>query len=164
MKNLYETHGEITYIYCSHKGNIVKVPIETKDLEKVDSMPNTWRVSADGRGRAYCESQIKIGDKRVKVKMHRWITDCPKGLEVDHINHDSLDNRSSNLRVVDRSTNMRNVRPRSTSGILGVHRDKYGRWEAKITVDYVHKYLGTFETKEEAAEILRIFKTIWGLK
>lgn len=33
------------------------------------------------------------------VQLHRWITSCPSGLEVDHINHDPLDNRRENLRV-----------------------------------------------------------------
>src|SRR5215470_7214120 len=40
--------------------------------------------------------------------MHRLITGCPKGKEVDHINHDTLDNRRSNLRIVTHKQNQQN--------------------------------------------------------
>ena len=32
--------------------------------------------------------------------LHRVITGCPEGFEVDHISLDTLDNRSCNLRIV----------------------------------------------------------------
>ena len=39
-------------------------------------------------------------NKKWEVKaLHRIITDCPKGLVVDHINRNPLDNRLSNLRI-----------------------------------------------------------------
>lgn len=44
--------------------------------------------------------------------LHRFITDCPDGLVVDHINRDRLDNRRCNLRNVTQSVNMQNVAPR----------------------------------------------------
>jgi HNH endonuclease len=40
--------------------------------------------------------------------MHRLITNCPAGQEVDHVNHDTLDNRRGNLRVGSHKENMEN--------------------------------------------------------
>jgi hypothetical protein len=42
--------------------------------------------------------------------VHRLITGCPKGLEVDHLNHDTLDNRRINLRCGTHKENMANGR------------------------------------------------------
>ena len=39
-------------------------------------------------------------DRRNTVGLHRYIMKCPKGLQVDHINRNPLDNRKSNLRIV----------------------------------------------------------------
>lgn len=44
------------------------------------------------------------------VSMHRLIMGQPKGMEVDHINHDTLDNRKENLRVVTTAQNQRNLK------------------------------------------------------
>ena len=44
------------------------------------------------------------------VKLHRFITDCPVGMVVDHINHDTLDNRKSNLRICTNSENLQNLK------------------------------------------------------
>lgn len=42
------------------------------------------------------------------VLMHRLITGADKGMDVDHINHDTLDNRRANLRVCSRKLNNHN--------------------------------------------------------
>jgi len=37
--------------------------------------------------------------KGAKIWMHRFIVKCPSGIEVDHRNWDTLDNRRLNLRI-----------------------------------------------------------------
>lgn len=60
-----------------------------------------------------------------RILIHRLLTNCPKNLEVDHIDRDPLNNKRENLRVVNRATNNKNkasynkYRNKST-GIYGI--------------------------------------------
>ena len=99
---------------------------------------------------------ITIINKKT-VLMHRMIMDVKKGQEIDHINHNKLDNRRSNLRIASRSQNVQN-KPRQkggTSMYKGVFKDRArpnSKWRAAITVNGRVKYLGLFATQVEAAQ------------
>jgi len=77
----------------------------------------------------------------------------PEGAQIDHINHDSTDNRIENLRVVSHQNNHRNqsIRRNNTSGVTGVGRER-GKWVAKIMVDGKSISLGRFTELKEAVE------------
>ena len=86
--------------------------------------------------------------------MHREILKCPKGLFIDHINRNGLDNRKNNLRVCSKSQNMMNtlIPKNNTSGYKGVSwskRDK--KWMAYIKIKNKFNNLGYFNIKEQAA-------------
>jgi hypothetical protein len=93
------------------------------------------------------------------MKLHRLIMDCPKGLEVDHINHDKLDNRKTNLRIVTHVQQNLNRINRGKSGYKGVFYDKWNLWNKRKWAAYFCPklnnkkkiFLGYFMTKEEAA-------------
>ena len=74
---------------------------------------------------------------------------------IDHINHDTLDNRRSNLRVVTNRINSQNrlqqYKPR-TSKYVGVSYDKINKkYRADITINNKRINLGRYTTEEEAA-------------
>ncbi len=86
------------------------------------------------------------------VFLHREILAAPPGLYVDHINHDTLDNRKINLRLVNCSQSSWHTRGHGgASGAKGVTRCPSGKWKAEIAACHRQHWLGTFETKEEAA-------------
>jgi len=80
----------------------------------------------------YAAASTKIVDEagvsgRSTLLMHRLILSAPAGKEVDHWNHDGLDNRRENLRVVTHAKNMENRRganANSSTGIRGVYEHK----------------------------------------
>lgn len=86
-----------------------------------------------------------------RFAMHRVILEAPKGMEVDHINHNTLDNRRENLRLCERFQNNgnRGVGRHNKSGLKGVNFDR-NRWKAEISVKNKTVYLGRFKTKEDA--------------
>jgi len=86
--------------------------------------------------------------------MHRVIMlSPPKGLDVDHINGDGLDNRRENLRVIPHQQNCASrhrLNQRNSSGKAGVYFERgTGRWRAYID-NGRRIWLGRFTTKDEA--------------
>jgi hypothetical protein len=72
--------------------------------------------------------------------------------EIDHINGIKDDNRICNLREATREINMQNMRKAaktSTHGYMGVSRS-LEKWQSRIRINGIAKYLGTFDTPEAA--------------
>lgn len=84
------------------------------------------------------------------IVLARKIMQAPPHLEVDHINHDTLDNRRANLRLSTHAENQANKRPQSPYGYKGVSFQHNG-WVAKIGIYGTSIYLGRFRRVEDAA-------------
>lgn len=116
----------------------------------------TWRIEGNKRHFRYALSYKRNSPVSYKqIKMHRCIMGVfDPAILVDHINGNTLDNRKENLRTCTRRENCRHrtkLAKNNTSGIHGVywHTEKK-KWQAKIKVNYKHKHLGYFITKEDA--------------
>lgn len=85
------------------------------------------------------------------IHMHRVINKTEDGFMTDHINHNRLDNRRSNLRSCTRAQNMQNCRSWTTSGHKGVYwNKKLSKWQAQITHNSNHMHLGYYASKLDA--------------
>jgi hypothetical protein len=79
----------------------------------------------------------------------------PDGMFTDHINHDTLDNRRSNLRICTALQNQwnRKLSRTNTTGRVGIYwEEDRQKWRATITRNYKAYRLGRFDSMEEAAE------------
>jgi hypothetical protein len=88
------------------------------------------------------------------IYLHKLIMDNPN-CDVDHIDHNLLDNRKSNLRAVTRSQNLMNRRfSNSKSKVTGVgwYR-KENAWRVRITVDSKSIFGGLFKDLQEAIKV-----------
>lgn len=129
--------------------NLSKNKKTTVDNENFELL-NQWKWSYDGN---YAVRKKWINKKQIRFLLHRQIMGFPKGLEIDHINRDKLDNRKSNLRIVTREQNVNNMPKYSTnkSGYKGVSFDKNRKkWKSTISIKGKHYDLGRFESKEKA--------------
>lgn len=105
---------------------------------------------------SYAVRRERLSDgSRKSIYLHRFVMAEPIGMMVDHENHDGLDCQKSNLRVCSNSKNQMNrigAQKNSTSGRRGVswRKDK-SRWQAQIKLDGRLKYLGLFDSIEDAS-------------
>lgn len=131
-----------------------KLTIDTEDYDKIKMFH--WCACFEPHTNSYyCRSSIKTGEgpKRKTTGVHRIIINPSENKYVDHINHDPLDNRKSNLRVCDNMDNTHNRRAgkNNTTGQKGVDFDKKsGKYRARIRVNYKRISLGKFEILEDA--------------
>ena len=89
-----------------------------------------------------------------KFSMHRQIMEAPQGLEIDHVNHNGLDNRRGNMRLCTRGQHVRRCRPikNKSSKYKGVRWDKdINKWRAGITLHNKSIHIGVYEDEKEAA-------------
>jgi len=95
----------------------------------------------------YAVRGVRKNGKVTIVLMHRVILGAKTGEQVDHINHDRLDNQRSNIRVCTHEQNQHNrsLNRNNTSGYKGVHWNKdCKKWLASIKVSYKRIHLGCF--------------------
>jgi len=163
LKNKYEIRGSVTDIYLnSKKHGIQKTLISTEHLPKVIEFPYSWFPYLDA---TINDFYVRGNLKGKIVFLHRWITDCPDGMQVDHINHKTLDNTVSNLMVVTQSQNQRNrIRlPKSnSSGVMGVNWCKRtDKWNAQFRINNRIIWVGRFDDIEVAEKEITKTKKIY---
>lgn len=131
------------------------------DEEDADFAQHRYWLSAGAQTHRYAQRHIHVGRRSYsKPYLHREIGEriyggpIPKGLVVDHINGNTLDNRRSNLRITSQKVNTWNQHGAgrdSKSGIRGV-RFACGKWAAYICEGKRMISLGYHATIEAARE------------
>ena len=124
-----------------------------------------WGISIFGDNRVFLQGQHR-GRWKIKL-LSRTLMGNPVGQVVDHINHNTLDNRKCNLRVCTASENSYNCRGSLTrkgkyKGVYPNSNNEHAKlrsrrtWWATITQKKKKFYLGTFKTEREAASAYNV--------
>ena len=137
----------------SPKYGLINILLDDEDYERIekDFKNLKWTVTKN-RNKLYAQKMVNGKN----IYLHRYIMNCPKGKYVDHINHNTLDNRKQNLRITNNADNLRNgeIRVNNKTGVKGVYFDKERKkYVARIKVNYKGIFLGRFDTLEEAQKI-----------
>ena len=144
---IYEDRAEIV-LKNSKCEEVARAIIDLDDIDKCK--PYKWHL----RKNNYVIATIPNGAKQSneKIHLHRLISGYyGNELVIDHINRNPLDNRKSNLRIVNHQTNIAN------NAGTGVRRVPSGRYRAIVTRHYNSIYIGTYDTYDEALNARKAF-------
>lgn len=120
------------------------------DLESYKKISHV-RWSMDERGRV----DRKLPRTNKRIKLHRFLTNCPDDKFIDHINGNPNDNRMCNLRAATSSQNLMNRvknKAKKYSSYKGVFPyNNSGTFYAKLRTGNATHILKGFKTQEDAA-------------
>lgn len=106
---------------------------------------------------------LQARKKNTKITLHRLVTDCPKEMQVDHINHNGLDNRLSNLKICSQIENLKNRRPSKNRGKFPIKNISIQETRYKNNIYKYYKVnkngiIKTFKNLEDAEYFLKEIK------
>lgn len=113
---------------------------------------NQWKWSAHQGGKTfYATRTIWNKGNRIKVRMHRLILNTPTDMQVDHIDHNGLNNQKNNIRNCNHQQNHFNINRYTKSKYHGVYYDRnYIKSSIQLNGKTIH--IGNFKTEIDAAK------------
>ena len=155
--NSYEVLGDITKVdLYDLKSNVVgHFYIDTADFNKIKN--TKWHLAGDKRN--IVSNKIPYNGGFINGRLSWVIMDFPKEVlngekVIDHIDNQPMNNRKSNLRVIEQAKNCQNTTRRSDnkSGVKGASwRDHANAYCLSIKRDGEQIFCGYYKTIEEAA-------------
>ena len=135
-----------------------------------------FKTAKGAYGTAYADVWGQKGKGKTRTRkrigsLSRLIMNAPHAFQVDHINHDTLDNRKQNLRLCTPSENRRNGRKHAKAkskykGVFYENQAKYDgsrsggvpkKWRAYTRVAGKKINLGYYATEDDAARAYNQF-------
>lgn len=147
MKNKHRIVGDTVVVLVKYKGKRMFTLVSLESLPKLMEFGGKWAVKPYGPHKTHY--YVYLNRKGVTHRLHRFVTDAPTDMVVDHINRNTLNNTLGNLKVMTQSKNMQNKSTyrNNTTGMPGVHwNSKYGVY----VVTYKSRYVGQSKDKDEA--------------
>jgi len=144
-------------------GTIIKTVIDTEDLQRLKDLelywhshwnPSTESYYAKASERYTAEDGTRKGRTLSLTRIILNITD--PHILIDHINHDTLDNRKSNLRPLSDRDNSRyreSKNKNNKSGYRNVFWNKNAnKWQVHIMINGKNELLGEFDDVHKAGQ------------
>jgi hypothetical protein len=159
--NNYIIDGNIVKIIIKQSnGKIHHAIIDLEDLDKLIKLDYCWHVRYDIHTFTYYvvytirDESINTKSKATTVHLHKYILDADvKNDEyIDHINHDTLDNRKENLRITKNKKNLTHRKGANSNNKSGYRNvcwiEKEQCYYVQLQIDGVNTRLKKFRKDE----------------
>ena len=166
-----EEEAKEKFLIEKKKINDSRLPLDTENYRDIVGYDGLYKISEDGKiisfkcdivkeiipaknQKGYLTCTLLKDGKNKSYLVHRLIFIAfngaiPENMVVDHIDRNPLNNNISNLRAIRQSDNIRNsTRVDNAKGCYFDKRVK--KWLASIRINKKLKFLGLFDTEEEA--------------
>lgn len=163
FRNKYTINGDEVIIELKRRDGTIKyTKIDTEDLQKLIDFKYTWYANYRERNNdwyacatIYTEENGKL--KHTTIRMHVFLmnTRGKEKVHVDHVDHNGLNNKKSNLRISTVDQNLHNRKARNItnkSGYRNVSIARDGRWEVTLRIKGKQPTLGSFVNVHEAGK------------
>lgn len=152
MKNkVVEVDENTLAILIIYKEQELQCFIDKEDLDKV-SIRGTWHITNSRNHIDGVRTKIQENHVRKQIWMHNLILEKQNSDNIiDHIDHNPLNNRKSNLREITKQENSQNISPtlfKSKTGYRNITIEN-GRYRVRIS----GKSFGRYKTLEEALKV-----------
>jgi hypothetical protein len=141
-------HGDVAYVTLT-QGYVAT--IDRADVARVSRY--NW-YAFPRRHAVYAMARIPGNASDTRISLHRFIAARDDDLDIDHKDGDGLNNRRRNLRPATRLQQAmnRSLRGGGSNAYRGARWvPKRNKWVAKITIEGKVRYIGHYDTEQEAA-------------
>ena len=149
-KNIIIEENDYAEIIIEKDNTNLKIKIDKEDIDKVKQY--RWCARYDKTIDGYYIEAWERGKNRKRLKLHRFLTDCPKTMQVDHINRNTLDNRKENLRICTQAENAQNksMYKNNKLGEKYIYLNKDGKYIIQKRVNGKIKIIGRLKNLKDA--------------
>lgn len=162
-KHVVSKDGNTVYIQLHHKYlGILETKIDIDDFPIVNQFNTTWNIGYKNGHIDGVKTKVQQNGVRKQVWLHRLIMNPCNKKVVDHIDGDTLNNKSYNLRIVTPNQNATNLSSysKNRSGYTNIYYEK-GKYGVRIN----NKRYGRYNTIEEALRVRdSVIKQIFPLR
>lgn len=162
-KNNYKLFDDYAIIYLEKSnGEIFETYIDLEDFEKVINFEYKWKADYQKNidsyyavATIYSLETINGRRKSTSVFLHKFVMNEKENI-VDHIEHNTLDNRKKNLRVTTNDLNTKNRKSKNSNNKSGYRNvcwlKSYGQWCVQLSIEGKNTRLGFFDDVDEAGK------------
>ena len=152
-KNKYKIINDYVIIYLNRKdGTVLETIIDLEEMDKVLGYKYKWYPHYFKNTKTfYAYSTVYNGSpnqgfKNGTIRLNNFIMDFPVGVEIDHIDHDTLNNRKSNMRISEFSENSKHRRTRNSNNKSGYRNVCLidGKWVIQLQINGKNTRLKSF--------------------